>query len=59
VENKKLPAKRGHMLIIKDRIPFLQGRPEREHAISHEDIIDLEIILNTNDTIDAIIEDLE
>jgi hypothetical protein len=43
---------------IEEKIPFLEGRPQRQHAINHDDIIDLEIILNTNDSIDAIIEQL-
>jgi hypothetical protein len=44
---------------IEDKIPFLKGRPQREQAINHEDIVDLEIILNTNDSIDAIIAELD
>jgi hypothetical protein len=59
MNNKRIPAKRGHIPIIKDKIPFLEGRPEREYAIGHDDIIDLEIILHINDSIEAILAELE
>jgi hypothetical protein len=56
MDNRKTPVKKK--IFIEDRIPFLGGRPERDRAIGHEDIIDLEIILNTNATVDAIIDEL-
>jgi hypothetical protein len=59
MNNKRIPAKRGHIPIMQDKIPFLEGRPEREYVISHDDIIDLEIILHTNDSIEAIIAELD
>ena len=43
---------------LDEKIPFLEGRPERQYVINHDDIVDLEIILNTNETIDSIIEQL-
>ena len=33
-------------------IPFLSGRPERKKVICNEDLIDLEIVLNTTNTIE-------
>ncbi len=54
MEIKKNRAEKGVPLDV--RIPFLGGRPDRESAIGHEDIVDLEIILNTNETIETIIE---
>ena len=53
MENKKTKKE-----CIEEKIPFLDGRPQRQLAINHDDIVDLEIILNTNETIDAIIEQL-
>jgi hypothetical protein len=57
MENKKTPVKKRAR--IEERIAFLEGRPQRECAIGHDDIIDLEIILNTNDTVEDIIAALE
>jgi hypothetical protein len=57
MEPKKNSCKKKEY--IKNIIPFLKGRPQREQAINHEDIVDLEIILNTNDSIDAIIAELD
>jgi hypothetical protein len=57
MENRKIPLKKR--ICIEERIAFLEGRPERECAIGHDDIIDLEIILNTNDTVEDILTEFE
>jgi hypothetical protein len=57
MENKKTHLK--NRISAEERIPFLEGRPEREHAISRDDIVDLAIILNTKDAVEDIIAALE
>jgi hypothetical protein len=53
MENKKTHLKRR--IFSEERIPFLEGRPERECAISRDDIVDLAIILNTKDAVEDIV----
>ena len=38
-----------------DYIPFLSGRPERETVIGKEDLMNLEIVLNTTKTVEEFI----
>lgn len=38
----------------KDYIPFLEGRPERERVIGHDDLVNLTIALQTSKTIDEL-----
>ena len=38
-----------------DYIPFLSGRPERETVIAKEDLMNLEIVLNTTKTVEEFI----
>jgi hypothetical protein len=38
-----------------DYIPFLSGRPERETVIAKEDLMNLEIVLNTTKTVEEVI----
>jgi hypothetical protein len=50
MEKRNVVDKRSVKLedvLKKDYIPFLGGRPKRETIISHEDIMNLEITLNT------------
>jgi hypothetical protein len=57
MENKKTHLKKR--ISIEERIPFLEGRPERECVISHDDIIDLAILLNTTDSVEDFITAFE
>jgi hypothetical protein len=41
-----------------DYIPFLSGRPEREKIIGKDDIMNVEILLNTTKTVAELIEKL-
>jgi hypothetical protein len=36
-------------------IPFMGGRPDRERVIKNDDIIDLEILLNTTKSVDELL----
>jgi hypothetical protein len=50
MENRKVIDKRSIKLehVLKsDYIPFLYGRPEREKVIGNDDLLNLEILLNT------------
>jgi hypothetical protein len=38
--------------LVKCRIPFLEGRPKRETAIDHDDLLNLAIALNTCKTVE-------
>jgi hypothetical protein len=42
-------------VMSKDYIPFLCGRPAREKVIGADDLLDLEIALNTSSTMDEFI----
>jgi hypothetical protein len=53
MEKKHVVDKRSIKLedVLKpDYIPFLSGRPERETVIGKEDLMNLEIMLNTTKT---------
>jgi hypothetical protein len=39
-------------VMSKDYIPFLGGRPAREKVIGADDLLDLEIAINTSSTLD-------
>ncbi len=41
-----------------DYIPFLAGRPDRENPIGKDDMVNLEIVLNTSKTIDEFLQKL-
>lgn len=41
-----------------DYIPFLSGRPEREKIIGKDDLMNVEILLNTTVTVDDLIAKL-
>jgi hypothetical protein len=61
MENKRLHCRKKSSFegfALEERIPFLSGRPQREETIGHDDIVDLEIILNTNNTVDELIIEL-
>jgi hypothetical protein len=60
-EKKNVIDKRSIKLedILKhDYIPFLSGRPERETVIGNDDLMNLEIVLNTVNTVDDVINSL-
>jgi hypothetical protein len=61
MENKKVVDKRQIKLedIMKPGyIPFLGGRPERETVICYDDVMNLAIQLNTNDTVEELLKKL-
>jgi hypothetical protein len=39
-------------VVSKDGIPHFGGRPKREKVIGREDLVDLEILLNTCDSVE-------
>ena len=58
LEKKKVKDKRSIKLenVLKpDYIPFLSGRPERETVIGKEDLMNLEIVLNTTNTVEELL----
>lgn len=55
MEKKNVKDKRSIKLedVLKpDYIPFLSGRPKRETVIGKEDLMNLEIVLNTTQTVE-------
>jgi hypothetical protein len=59
MENKHVVDKRSIKLedvMKKDYIPFLGGRPERQTIIGKDEIMNLEITLNTSPTVDEFLE---
>jgi hypothetical protein len=59
--NKHVIDKRSIKLdeILKsDYIPFLGGRPERDEVISHDDVLNLSIALNTAETLEELLENV-
>jgi hypothetical protein len=54
MENRKTSSRKKESAdsLLKNRIPFLQGRPDRELPINHDDMINLAILLNTCKTVD-------
>ena len=59
MEDKHVIDKRSIKLedvMKKDYIPFLGGRPERETIIAKDDIMNLEITLNTCSTLDEFLK---
>jgi hypothetical protein len=57
MENKK--TRLNKRISSEERIPFLEGRPGRDCAISRDDIVDLVIILNTKNAVEEIMAALE
>jgi hypothetical protein len=45
-------------LIAADTIPMFSGRPKREKVIGRDDLMDLDILLHTCDSIDALLAKL-
>ena len=43
-------------VMSKDYIPFLGGRPEREKVISYDDIMNLKIKINLEETVEDFIK---
>ncbi len=46
----------GTANLVKTRIPFLSGRPERETIISVDEIINLTISLNVTKSVDEFLQ---
>lgn len=46
----------AHGLMKEERIPFLEGRPEREADIGSDDVTDLKIVLNTTRSLEEFLE---
>jgi hypothetical protein len=58
MEKKRVVDKRAiklEDLMKSDYIPFLSGRPKRETVIGQDDLMNLEIVLNTTSTVDEFI----
>ena len=41
--------------LSKNHIPLFEGRPKREQIINNDDLLNLEIIINTSKTLDEFI----
>jgi hypothetical protein len=41
-----------------DYIPFLSGRPDRDSTIEKDDLMDLEIVLNTTETVEDFLKNI-
>lgn len=54
MENRKTSSRKKESAesLLKNKNPFLQGRPDRELPINHDDMINLAILLNTCKTVD-------
>jgi hypothetical protein len=58
MDKKKVKDKRSIKLenvLRADYIPFLSGRPERDTVIGNEDLMNLEILLNTKNTVEELL----
>ncbi len=58
LDKKKVKDKRSIKLenvLRADYIPFLSGRPERDTVIGNEDLMNLEILLNTTNTVEELL----
>jgi hypothetical protein len=53
MENRKTSSRKKEPAdsLLKNRIPFLQGRPDRALPINHDDMVNLAILLNTCKTV--------
>jgi len=61
MEKKKVVDKRSIKLehvLSSDYIPFMSGRPERETVIGKDDMMNLEIALNTSETVEELLKQL-
>jgi hypothetical protein len=59
LEKKKVIDRRSIKLenVLKpDYIPFLSGRPNRETVIGKDDLMNLEIVINTTNTVEDFIK---
>ncbi len=54
MENRKTSSRKKECSqpLVKSRIPFLEGRPKRETAIDRDDLLNLQIALNTAKTVE-------
>jgi hypothetical protein len=52
------PKKEYVQASVKRHIPFLAGRPRRETPIDRDDVVNLEIALNTCKTVDELLMQL-
>jgi hypothetical protein len=44
--------------LVKRHIPFLEGRPRRATPIDRDDVLNLEIALNTSKTVEELLKNL-
>lgn len=60
MENGKTSSNRNEhaQSPVKCQIPFMEGRPRRETAIDHDDVLNLEIALNTCETVEELLKEL-
>lgn len=59
MENRKTPSdEKEHAQSLACRIPYMEGRPGRETAIDHDDLLNLEIALNTCETVEELLKQL-
>ncbi len=59
LENRKTPSEeKEHALSLARSIPYLEGRPNRETAINHDDLLNLEIALNTCESVEELLKKL-
>jgi hypothetical protein len=59
MENRKTPShEKEHARSTACRIPYMEGRPKRETAIDHDDLLNLEIALNTCENVEELLKQL-
>jgi hypothetical protein len=59
LERKRVVDKRTiklEDLLKPDYIPFLSGRPERETIINEDDLMNLEIMMNTTNSVEDFVQ---
>jgi hypothetical protein len=52
-DNRPVNARNAQGVYTAEAIPMFSGRPRREKVIGREDLMDLDIILHTCDTVEA------
>jgi len=60
MENRKTPPseEQEHARSLACRIPYMEGRPNRKTAIAHDDLLNLEIALNTCESVEELLKQL-
>jgi hypothetical protein len=52
-DNRSAKVQQGQHVLAADSIPLFSGRPKREKIIGRDDLMDLDILLHTCDTVEA------